>query len=1340
LHDDGSDRTDYVEEQHYYQGGRTSLEGRGFLGFQRHAVRNTLSGETVDRRFDNTTYDPATHSYPLAGVPRAVMRYAIDLDAEDRGDTQFVGSKETFERELAVTPEGTHYTVLTSAVTRTFEENLVPVPVIFGGDPFVGLSPLQEVRRAAAHDDFGNTTSVVERITGVAGLSRTDATFINDTAQWRIGLPESTVSQTVESGECSLFERTTYGVDVALAEIVSVTRTGRVADPTIDRTTSVTRDARGNIDSLTMATTLPSAPTRTVTLAYEPTGYFVESVTNALGHRTDVSVEPRFGQAHHEVDPNGVETARSFDGFGRLRREESAGRGGVEVTYDLANELGRHQVRLEPDGGGRDVVEYDRLGRAVESQVEHAFVTSYAARRFDRLGRLALETEPFANPALLADPEIAPHTRMEHDDMGRLLSTLSAGGVRTEYRYPRNVREVQTDGAGEYVTELDPAGRVRAVEEPSSTGGAGGRTTYQYCRSGLLRRSFDPAGNATTVAYDDLGRRTFLDDPAAGVARFSYDAFDGLVRTEDALGRVNRWERDVLRRVEALHHDAEGITDRFFYDTAPRGTSGATVLGALASTESGDGVIDTYEYDGLARSIGQSRLVDGRLLHVSSSLDDLGRVVSTTYPDALGLGAVVLSTNYDPASGQPLVVNLDGTALWELRDQDARGAPREERLGSGSWGVIDRLSEYTAGGRLESLTSIAGATVLQDLHYDYSTRGLLEQRDDGVAGRTETFEHDALSRLTEVREAGVVRETYGVDAIGNLVSTHEGSVLYEDPSRPYAATEARGETVEYDDAGNAFHVGELTLTYTQRNLPRTVSSSKTGLVQYRYDAGGGRATKRSRDTDITYFGAYQLERRGMLLYERIALSTPAGVVAQLERANGVPAQGGTSRLRWLLSERQGSVETTWVNGAAAEHHRYDAYGGVLDAGGTATGDRPSTTVSAGYTGHEHEDDLGLVNMGGRVYSPTLRRFLTADPVVANPFGQGLNAYSYVRGNPLNATDPFGWQERPRDGTLGTPGHPHQLPEMLIHGRRITAVPPSGDQPQSESSGAGASGGASASGARGLANPSTDAARLLADPRGGEVRNVYGFNSDEMAAAAQQVQRSLDGADRFAHAVTYVGGAALGSFAAIELAAGGVMQGALAAEETSVGASQVINVATQIAEGIVADVGGGGVAVPSLVGAGGVGVRMAGQVGDDISRATSRASAVATTGGGGPGGRAFEIALGLDAGLENFARALGATPYWFWRQAATFQSRFANAVRNASRIHFNLSGFSLERAARTAPNWSESGGNLTSTEFRFFMDPANAQALQRVTFYEGGVVVQTADVLARWRAALSASGQ
>ena len=35
----------------------------------------------------------------------------------------------------------------------------------------------------------------------------------------------------------------------------------------------------------------------------------------------------------------------------------------------------------------------------------------------------------------------------------------------------------------------------------------------------------------------------------------------------------------------------------------------------------------------------------------------------------------------------------------------------------------------------------------------------------------------------------------------------------------------------------------------------------------------------------------------------------------------------------------------------------------------------------GYTGHEDEDDLGLVNMGGRQYDPRIGRVTTADPCV-----------------------------------------------------------------------------------------------------------------------------------------------------------------------------------------------------------------------------------------------------------------------------------------------------------------------------------------------------------------------
>ncbi|WP_437805211.1 RHS repeat-associated core domain-containing protein [Sorangium sp. So ce1078] len=49
----------------------------------------------------------------------------------------------------------------------------------------------------------------------------------------------------------------------------------------------------------------------------------------------------------------------------------------------------------------------------------------------------------------------------------------------------------------------------------------------------------------------------------------------------------------------------------------------------------------------------------------------------------------------------------------------------------------------------------------------------------------------------------------------------------------------------------------------------------------------------------------------------------------------------------------------------------------------------------GFTGHRHDDELGLIDMRGRVYDPSLRRFLTPDPLVTDPMlGQSYNRYSY----------------------------------------------------------------------------------------------------------------------------------------------------------------------------------------------------------------------------------------------------------------------------------------------------------------------------------------------------------
>jgi RHS repeat-associated protein len=87
---------------------------------------------------------------------------------------------------------------------------------------------------------------------------------------------------------------------------------------------------------------------------------------------------------------------------------------------------------------------------------------------------------------------------------------------------------------------------------------------------------------------------------------------------------------------------------------------------------------------------------------------------------------------------------------------------------------------------------------------------------------------------------------------------------------------------------------------------------------------------------------------------------------------------------------------------------YEPFGGRVNADGT-----PSTSgtgdATHGFTGHEHDDDLGLINMKGRIYDPSQKRFLSPDPVVAGAGNsQSWNPYSYVTNNPLNYTDPTGY--------------------------------------------------------------------------------------------------------------------------------------------------------------------------------------------------------------------------------------------------------------------------------------------------------------------------------------------
>lgn len=113
---------------------------------------------------------------------------------------------------------------------------------------------------------------------------------------------------------------------------------------------------------------------------------------------------------------------------------------------------------------------------------------------------------------------------------------------------------------------------------------------------------------------------------------------------------------------------------------------------------------------------------------------------------------------------------------------------------------------------------------------------------------------------------------------------------------------------------------------------------------------------------------------------------------------------------YLHRDYQGTIlAVTDANGSLVEKRLLDAWGNIVKVqdgvGNTLNG---LTVLDRGYTGHEHLQSVGLINMNARLYDPLLHRFLQADNYIQDPTStQNYNQYGYVLNNPLVYVDPSG---------------------------------------------------------------------------------------------------------------------------------------------------------------------------------------------------------------------------------------------------------------------------------------------------------------------------------------------
>ncbi|MFA0813678.1 RHS repeat-associated core domain-containing protein, partial [Microbulbifer epialgicus] len=828
---------------------------------------------------------------------------------------------------------------------------------------------------------------------------------------------------------------------------------------------------------------------------------YPQTLSNSLDQKITIGYDPRFGSVTSVTDANGRKVSTKYDSFGRESEHTNADSVVFNTDYDFCGSVScpvsgsmlvPYRVQTRSTITPTINQYYDLLGRLVQSDTESFNSNNWSRREYeyDAQGRLYIETEPYF-------PGELPHfTQLTLDNRNRVTAVKRPDGNITDIVYSpiSSDRQVKVTLTENILTSNQSVSDTQVSEQYYSLTGnlvksvddAMGEmvhTRYTYDGSGLIKTvtlgsgGLDDPATQSSFEFDRAGYRVQLTDPNTGTVESLYNALGQLVWQEDNKGQAIDYDYDSLGRL-TKQTDETGIAE-WFYD-APNAKGS---LESRSYTEGGVEVfLESYSYrgDSKLQSV-TTRLVggsDNKSYEHSYGYDTSGRLNRVTYPNGVEAyyhynGAGYLQSLSDDLAGS--------NPLRTFTDINARGQVQEEIYGNG---LITNRSYNAHTGRLESINT--GSGKIQNNEYRWRSNGALESRlafsDSNTLQRQEDFTYDGLNRLrhaTMVAGGDRVLSTQ-YDTLGNILSktssvssdTQVTGYQYGDfgnagPNAVSSVTingvsqslyyDANGAIERYDAASG----DDKWISWNTRQLPTEIvlgssqsDSTPTARDRFQYGPDGQRYYRESSwmeggqlKTEKAFIvGSYEEQIPADASILAIHKTQMAGSVQHIAI---IDLTGTSGEYQYLHRDHLGSIEKI-TDEAGLEilnlafnpdgSRRQDDWSGDLDQQQlqelfTVQG----LTTKRGYTGHEHLDRTGLIHMNGRIYDPTLGRFLSPDPIVQAPtYSQSWNRYSYVFNNPLSLTDPTGFTgEEEKPEFEGDPPPPPPPPdEVVVTGERL----------------------------------------------------------------------------------------------------------------------------------------------------------------------------------------------------------------------------------------------------------------------------------------------------------------